>query len=56
MASKVAILIVNGVLPFENLQDSLEGLGYSCVVMENIASDIDLPSFNVCIHCCPIKN
>lgn len=49
MASKVAILIVNGVLPFENLQDSLEGLGYSCVVMENIASDIDLPSFNVCI-------
>jgi len=49
MASKVAILIVNGVLPLENFQDSLEGLGYSCVVMENIASDIDLPSFNVCI-------
>lgn len=49
MAAKVAILIVNGVLPFENLQDSLEGLGYSCVVLENIAADIDLPSFNVCI-------
>ena len=49
MAAKVAILIVNGVLPFESLQDSLEGLGYSCVVMENIASDVDLPSFNVCI-------
>lgn len=49
MASKVAILIINDILPVDKIQLSLEELDYSCIVIENIVSDIELPSFNVCI-------
>lgn len=49
MASRVAVLIVNNILPVEHIQNSLEEIGFSCIVIDSIALDIELPTFNVCI-------
>lgn len=49
MASKVALLIINQLLPVDKFEKILEGKGYSCLSLDKVAADIELPIFNVAI-------
>ncbi|MGE0077480.1 MAG: PAS domain S-box protein [Bacteroidales bacterium] len=49
MASKVALLFTNEILPVSVFCKELEEIGYSCIIIENLTGDIELPSFNVAI-------
>ncbi|MEW5846808.1 MAG: PAS domain S-box protein [Bacteroidota bacterium] len=49
MASKVALLIINQVLPVDKFETTLEAKGYSCLSLDKVAADIELPIFNVAI-------
>lgn len=49
MASKVALLVANGILPVEQFETLLEAKGYSCISVDRINGDIELPVFNLAI-------
>lgn len=49
MASKVALLITNQVLPVDKFGNILEAKGYSCLILDKATLDIELPIFNVAI-------
>ena len=49
MASKVALLIVNQVLPVDRFETIMEGKGYSCLILDRIATSIEFPVFNIAI-------
>lgn len=49
MSTKVALLVINNKLPFSLLEGLLENLGYSCIILENYRTDIELPVFDVAI-------
>lgn len=49
MASKVALLIINQILPVDKIETILEAKGYSCLSLEKVTADIEIPIFNVAI-------
>lgn len=49
MAAKVALLLVNNILPTSRFLSHLESLGYSCIILDNITKDIEFPNFSVAI-------
>ncbi|MGD9977106.1 MAG: PAS domain S-box protein [Bacteroidales bacterium] len=49
MAAKVALLLVNDILPILKFQAELEKLDYFCITIDNLTPDIDFPAFNVAI-------
>jgi len=49
LASKVALLIINQILPVDKFETILEAKGYSCLTLDRFSSDIELPIFNIAI-------
>lgn len=49
MASKVALLVINQILPVNKFETILEAKGYSCLSLDKVAADIELPIFNIAI-------
>ncbi|QKG80765.1 PAS domain S-box protein [Tenuifilum thalassicum] len=49
MSSKVAVLVINDILPADRIEQLLEVRGYSCITLDRLSKTIELPVFNLCM-------